>query len=143
MIPKIPPPTNIAASPYGSKSDCSQAIHDFNDALRLDPGNGAIHGERGVMFDRKGEPGKALDDYNENLRLNPGGMRPPMGYCGAIHFKHGRLDQALADFTEAVRLDPADAQNFAHRAAVYDRRRSYALAIADFTRGPPRRKARR
>ncbi len=41
-------------------------------------------------------------------------------------------DRALADYTQAIRLDPTSARAYTNRASAYARKRSWDLALADF-----------
>lgn len=43
------------------------------------------------------------------------------------------FDHALADFTEAIRLNPAEADAYAKRGHIYGKQGRYAEAIADFS----------
>ena len=45
----------------------------------------------------------------------------------------GDVDRALADYSAALRLDPANADAFYGRGLTLARKRNYAQAIADFT----------
>ena len=47
--------------------------------------------------------------------------------------KKGDRDKAIADFTEAIRLDPKSAQAYANRALAYVEKSEYDKAITDLT----------
>ena len=46
----------------------------------------------------------------------------------------GRLDEAIRDFTEALRLDPKNAASYNSRALAYDRKTEYQKALLDFSK---------
>lgn len=50
--------------------------------------------------------------------------------CAQLH----RLDEAVADFTSAIELDPASASSFNSRALVLDKMEQPEGAVRDFTR---------
>src|SRR5215470_15254596 len=50
---------------------------------------------------------------------------------GKVQFKHSNFDDAIKDFSEAIRLDPASAVAFTGRAYVYRAKGDDARAIAD------------
>jgi PQQ-dependent catabolism-associated CXXCW motif protein len=50
---------------------------------------------------------------------------------GGAYFYKGNYGQALADFNEAIRLDPSYARAYGVRATIHARRGDYELAIAD------------
>jgi tetratricopeptide (TPR) repeat protein len=52
---------------------------------------------------------------------------------GLSHAEKGDHDQAIADFTEAIRLDPKNADAYYSRALSYDLKSDHDQAIADFT----------
>jgi tetratricopeptide (TPR) repeat protein len=52
---------------------------------------------------------------------------------GNTYFSNLNFDSAIADFTEAIRLDPKDASGFARRGTAYNVKKDYDRAIADFT----------
>ena len=52
---------------------------------------------------------------------------------GWSHAVKGDQDQAIADFTEAIRLDPKDAAAYNNRAISYAKKGDHDKAIADFT----------
>ena len=64
---------------------------------------------------------------------------------GNVYDQMGEHDRAIADYTEAIKLDPTDPDIFNNRGQAYDTKGEYDLAIADYTqpirlepRQPPR-----
>ena len=53
--------------------------------------------------------------------------------CENLGREDNDYDQLLADFTEAIRLDPKDAAAYYNRGTAYSHMGSYGLAVADFT----------
>jgi len=51
---------------------------------------------------------------------------------GWAYFQKGQDDLAIADYDQAIRLDPNDAEKFFDRAFAYEDTRQYEFAIADF-----------
>ena len=51
---------------------------------------------------------------------------------GAAHDYKGQTDQAIRDYTEAIRLKPDDAKAFNNRGIVHGRKGQYDRAIADY-----------
>ena len=52
---------------------------------------------------------------------------------GDIHFRRGEYDKAIADYTEAIRLNPKDAEERCNRGSVRYAKGEYDKAIADCT----------
>lgn len=142
---------------YHLSRDDDRAIADQNAAVRLDPQNPLPFVRRADVYQRKGlyekhleaavharaaghspsiDAGRewferALDDYERAIRLKPDAN--VFIRHGNTHFYMGEYDDAIADFSEAIRLDPANAEALVNRAGV----RNYALgdherAIADY-----------
>ncbi len=53
------------------KSDYSNAIADFNEAIRLEPTAAVCYFRRAEVLERQGKFEQAVADYNEAIRLNP------------------------------------------------------------------------
>ena len=53
---------------------------------------------------------------------------------GSVYGEAGQTDQALADFTKAISLDPNYAQAYANRGLVYRKSNQLDLALADFNK---------
>jgi tetratricopeptide (TPR) repeat protein len=51
---------------------------------------------------------------------------------GQAHFNKGEYDQAMADFEQAVRFNPKNADHYVNRGFTYDKKGDYARAIADY-----------
>jgi len=59
------------ARAYYLKGEYDHAIHDFDDALRLNPKDVASYGLRGAAYLGKGDFDAAIRDLNDAIRLNP------------------------------------------------------------------------
>ena len=45
---------------------------------------------------------------------------------------HGDLDRAIADYNQAIRLDPKDTKAYYNRGIAWEKKRSLQAALADF-----------
>ena len=52
---------------------------------------------------------------------------------GIADYKAGKLDDAIKDFDDAIKLDPKDAGNFRNRGIVYGKKKDYPKAIESYT----------
>ncbi|MCX7429197.1 MAG: tetratricopeptide repeat protein [Planctomycetia bacterium] len=69
---------------------------------------------------------------NDTGQSTVNGVRRIVGR-GWAHVIAGDLDEAIADFTEAIRLDPEHAKTYCVRGVAYARKGDYDQAIADYT----------
>ena len=51
---------------------------------------------------------------------------------GVAHLAHGDLDHAMADFNEAIRLDPKEPRAYFDRGLVWERKHRLQEALTDF-----------
>ena len=97
-----------------AKDDLDKAIADYDEAIRLDPGRRAytIRGDRACST--KGKPTR-----RSPTSPRPSGSTPRMPRrttTGATPgMPKGEYDKAIADYTEAIRLDPKDALAYDNR----------------------------
>ena len=52
---------------------------------------------------------------------------------GLAYYNKKDYDQAIADYTETIRLDPKYAEAFYWRGIAYDEKKDYDQAVADYT----------
>jgi tetratricopeptide (TPR) repeat protein len=74
--------------------------------------------------------GQALDQFEEELKRSP--SAPAYNARGIIRFGKGDLDLAIADFTEAIKLDGKSSTAYDNRGVAWGREKEYAKAIADY-----------
>jgi|SRR5579871_772550 len=104
----------ITGSPPLSKADLSLA-----------------YSARSICHHQLRHPEQATADANAALEADP---RPHVYTLRAITLMvQGRLDEAIADAEEGVRLDPRDWETRAFRGLIHLERHEYAAAIEDFT----------
>jgi tetratricopeptide (TPR) repeat protein len=142
-----------------AKQEFDQAIADSTAALRLNPDDALAYMNRGNAWYGKQEFEKALDDFHEAIHLDPKSVHAWSGRGavwlakqesertaeGAYQLDNPRgaapsgsparagYDRALADFNEAIRLDPIDAYSFIGRGAVWHCLEQFDNAIDDYS----------
>ena len=110
----------------------SQALADFNEAMRLQPNEVSGYAGRARVRLALRDADGAIADYNQALMLAPATASLHVGR-GHAHFVRGDTTAAIADFTEAIRLNPQSATTFNRRGLAFRRSGDLTRAIEDYT----------
>ncbi|MBI3861203.1 MAG: tetratricopeptide repeat protein, partial [Planctomycetia bacterium] len=105
------------------------ALADLEEALQLDPQNRHACITRGHAWCQKQEFESALGDLTCALTLHQDA--PAFILRGDIRAELGAFDKAIADYTEALKLDPGDLQALHSRSTAWMYERNYGRALAD------------
>jgi tetratricopeptide (TPR) repeat protein len=107
------------------------AIGNFDEAIRLNPGDAQSHNIRGNVWDELGVFERALADYDDAIRIDPN--NPAVFHDRAILWQRkGTLDRALLDLDRAIRFSFSDANLYCDRGLVWYQKGRHERAIADF-----------
>jgi len=142
-----------------NKNEHGQAVTDYTAALEKDPGNAAVYISRGIAFGEMRDFNAALDDFNKAIQLSPElgsaytmrGRALAASVVTVLDVKPGfsdftyklpdgwdtaenkrTMERAIADFNQAMRLDPNNPVNYYERGSVYSMKSEYDNAIADY-----------
>jgi Tfp pilus assembly protein PilF len=90
----------------------SEAIAQYDAALRLAPDSAEIHNNLGNVLFLTGQPEAAMAEFGEALRLDPGFAKAHYNR-GTLLVQLGRLPDAVTEYEAALRSNPdyADAHN--------------------------------
>src|SRR5260370_23845391 len=87
------------------KKDFAAAVADYDAALGLVPNDPTALAERGDAHERAGLYDRAAEDYSRLIAIDPANAKAWNNRCWDRALL-GRLEQALADCNEALRLAP-------------------------------------
>ena len=114
------------------RGDHAAAVAAFSAALKLDPHHRTARANRAYARRKIGDFVGARRDYGKALADAPTAkLYNARAYCSA---KLEKFDAAVADYTEALRLDPANAHALHNRGISYDRLGRDDEAARDFER---------
>jgi tetratricopeptide (TPR) repeat protein len=89
-----------------AENKIDHAIKEFEIALKRQPNHPEAHYQLGHAFYLKGDFENAKRHYEETARLDP--KAPVHSGLGAVYFRLGQTSDAIAQFKEALRLNPDD-----------------------------------
>jgi len=115
-----------------TRSELVEALSDCDHAIARDPKDAAALSNRGAVRLAAKEASKALQDFNAAIAL----ARESGFYFnrGIAHGQLGAWEHAVADYTEAIRIQPDFAFAYHNRGIEHEQRGSHAEAKADFER---------
>jgi tetratricopeptide (TPR) repeat protein len=94
--------------------DFSGAIHEYREAVRLNPRDPKGHFELGLALKSKGDLDEAVSEYREAIRLQPGLAEAHVNVGAILQMKNG----AASEYREAIRLKPNLALPHAHLGSI-------------------------
>jgi tetratricopeptide (TPR) repeat protein len=94
---------NISGDKYYEHGNIQAAIHEFQQALRLDPQNGNVYNSLGVCYGVLGEHERALEAFGRAFSADAGDYMAVYN-MGLIHWLQGRRESALEHFLKAGML---------------------------------------
>jgi tetratricopeptide (TPR) repeat protein len=120
---------------YEEKGDRDNAIANYTAAIVALPDNMKMYCKRGKLYREKGEYDNAIADYSEAKRL----VEAAGGKWDSDAMDTIRDQKAIEQYTEALRLNPDDAETYFNRGNAYkdmgDHRKEWAttdeLALPD------------
>ena len=135
---------------WQKKGDLDRALSDFSDAIRLNPQDALAYNDRGMLWRERGDSDRAIEDFTAAIKLNP------LPHTDEAYARRGNtivakrdvnvyenraltllgksdFDGAIADFDQAIRLDPNSAEAFNGRGAAWRAKGNLDRAVADFS----------
>ena len=90
---------------YWNIGNLDKTIEEFNKTLELDPNYAAAVNALALATQAKGDLEKALELFKKHVSLSPGDANPFDSTAG-LYFRMGKIDDAVANFQEALRIKP-------------------------------------
>jgi protein O-mannosyl-transferase len=89
----------------------SEAIAQYQQALRLNPGASAAHHNLGLVLQAQGKSAEAMAEFRAALQLQPDYESAEHNLANRLA-DAGQLDEAIAHYLAALRLDPNHAESY-------------------------------
>lgn len=112
--------------------DTTEAIKDFNKALRLEPDNPLAYRKRGEARTTEKNYDLALEDLNKAISLQPENAYAYVDR-GIVYAQTGNKQAFIQDFDSSLRLEPDSAFIYYKRGIVRQNLSDYKGAIEDYT----------
>ena len=92
---------------YQERGMLSEAIAEYETAVKLMPNHYKAYYNMGVVYDQKGEFSKALDQLKMAININPHFANAHYNLA-VLYFKQGSTADAIRHFNKVIELEPED-----------------------------------
>jgi tetratricopeptide (TPR) repeat protein len=120
-----------AAALWLQESNLKEAIEELNSIYLRQPNNTLALYLLGLCFERLGHQPEAIEFYQDCIKFN-GYLQLPAQRLGAIYFKDGRLDEAIAQYELMKENYPEDISTLVTLGHLYITGGRYAQAVETF-----------
>jgi tetratricopeptide (TPR) repeat protein len=113
------------------RGDFERAIADYDEALRLDPGDGVAQMNRGIARQSQGNFDGAIADYDGAIER---GLRTAQAYNnrGQARERKKQYGEAIADYDKAIRLESNYLLAWLNRGRARQAEGEFDKALADY-----------
>ena len=114
-----------------NKGEFTASIKDFNECIKIDPGNAKAYCNRALAKFQLKKHKSALNDFEKALNLTPKDSAI-WANRGFIHYHFGKYNLSLKDLDSALELNPDYSKAFAFRIGVKAKLADFMAAINDY-----------
>lgn len=120
------------AAGYFAAGDRQHALDDYNEAIKLAPGNAYVYYNRGIFYAAQPDNDAALRDLDTSIGINSKFV-PALRLRARIYHARGDFPDARADYSRAIGLQPKTPDLWSERGYVALRQQDYESAAKDET----------
>jgi serine/threonine protein kinase/Tfp pilus assembly protein PilF len=120
---------HLLASHYRVRKLFYQAVEEYNKVLELDPAYGWAMNELAYMYADVEDFEKAYEYFKRYGSLYPGDANP-IDSLGELYFRMGKLDKAIGQYKEALRVKPDFYYAYWELAYIYALKEDYGEVMA-------------
>jgi tetratricopeptide (TPR) repeat protein len=129
--PDFVPAWNYLSVAYRELQQLDRALTAINQAINLEDGNPNLYNQkRGVLSDLK-RYAEAELAISQAIKLSP--RAAFYTNRGIVYADQQKWDLAVADYTQAIAINPNLAEAYNNRGIVYRNQQKWDLAVADYT----------
>jgi tetratricopeptide (TPR) repeat protein len=118
------------AKNYADQGKYSEAIADYNTAIKLDPNNPDYYSNRGVAYFRLKKYDEAVADESKAIELNPLDDVPYANRGAALYWQN-KYSEALLDYSKTIELNSTESAYYTARGVIYYQQGRYSEAMVD------------
>ena len=100
---------NNLGTEFLAAGEYAEALRQFQDVLKLQPGHANAHYNMGLVLSAQGRLEEAMSHFGEALRLKPDFAAVHYDWGVVLH-QSGRIAEAIEQYQQAVKLTPDDAR---------------------------------
>ena len=109
---------NNLASALMDKGQIQDAIHHYNEAIRLESGYADAYYNRGIAYHKLGDYRQAIGNYNQAIQIVPQNSNYYKNR-GVAYMMLGYYEKALDDCNKSILLNCNDGDTYNNRAFIY------------------------
>lgn len=132
VLPDDPSAYNNRGAAFRDLNDPAKAVADFSVAIKLDPSYPNAWANRGLCYYQLKDFPKALADYTQSITLEPSEQRYHLR--ALVHAEMHQPDEAVADLSSALTLNPRDALSWYVRGNIHRGLNSIDKALEDYAK---------
>ena len=134
--PSSPQPTTTYSSQPSQPSQTRSTSQPTQAPVQEKPaqasGNLQQNSARCMNSDKASQPDASIVGCNAVIRETVKSLAAAYYYRGAAYVAKNEWDRAIADYSEAISIDPNESDYLNSRAAVYEHKKDMAKAMADY-----------
>ena len=111
----------------------SEAILDYDKAIRLKPNDADFYNNRGFSKHSQSKYDEAILDYNKAIELNPNSSEA-YNNRGFSEHSQGKYDESILDYNKAIELNPNYSEAYNNRGFSKYSQGKYDEAILDYNK---------
>ena len=131
MRPEAWPARNNLGIALEGAGRLPEAVAQYREAVRLEPGNAESHFNLGIALGREGLAADAIAQYETSIKLQPNFLGAYFNLADALAAA-GRWPEAIADYQAALRLEPRHVEAHNNLGTALNRVGRVPEAIAQF-----------